>query len=199
MKTLVVLVVLAAVGFYFYKNGIPGTGPKVTVAADQRSLTLATQQGGTATFSIGEGFDGTYMLFGASEGCRDSRGACGSLSVLPIGVATTIARRYADFHRCASPGAREGKANTYNLQLLVPDRKTQQVLKETAADYDRRMRESGNRLCVTLSGNYVDFVQAEMGGATLTAAQVPQPPAGALKQYFVLPKAVSAHECPPLT
>jgi hypothetical protein len=73
------------------------------------------------------------------------------------------------------------------------------VLKETAADYDRRMRESGNRLCVTLSGNYVDFVQAEMGGATLTAAQVPQPPAGALKQYFVLPKAVSAHECPPLT
>jgi hypothetical protein len=199
MKLLIFLIVLGALGFYFYRNGIPGMGPKIDMAADGSSLKLATAQGGTATFNIGDRFEGTYMLFGASEGCRDSRGSCGTLGVLPIGIATTIARRYPDFHRCASAGAREGKANTYSLELLVPDAKTQRVLKETAQDFERRMRESGNRLCVTLSGNYVDFVQAEMGGATITAAQVPQPPAGALKQYFVLPKSVESHECPPLT
>lgn len=198
MKTLLVLIAAAAVCFYVYKNGIPGSGPKVEVAADGSELKLQTQAGGTATFAIKEELEGTFLVWGAHEGCSDSRGSCGALTVLPIEVATRLARRYPDFHRCASPGAAEGKANTYDLQLLVPDSKTRTAIAGIATDHDRRIRESGNRLCVTLRGSYVDFVQVELGGSTLTAAQVPAPPAGAIKQYFALPRSLEAHECPPL-
>jgi hypothetical protein len=198
MKRLLLLIVLGAVGFYLYKNGLPGSGSRIEVAADGSELKLETQAGGTATFAIGEGFEDTYLVWGAHEGCSDSRGSCGSLTVLPLGIATSLARRYPDFTRCASPGAAEGKANTYTLQLLVPDSKTQRAIGEIATDHERRVRESGERLCVTVRGSYVDFVQVELGGTTLTAAQVPKPPAGALQQYFVWPKSVEAHECPPL-
>jgi len=85
------------------------------------------------------------------------------------------------------------------MQLLVPDSKTRKTIAGIATDHDRRIRDSGDRLCVTLRGSYVDFVQVELGGNTLTAAQVPKPPAGAFKQYFVLPTGLEAHECPPLT
>ena len=198
MKMLLVLIAAGAVGFYFVKNGILGSGSKVEVAADGSELKLQTEAGGTATFAINEELDGTFLVWGAHEGCGDSRGSCGSLTLLPLDVATRLARRYPDFHRCASPGAAEGKANTYSMQLLVPDSKTRKTIAGISTDHDRRIRESGDRLCVTLRGNYVDFVQVEQGGNTLTAAQVPKPPAGALKQYFVLPTGLEAHECPPL-
>jgi len=198
MKMLLVLIAAGAIGFYLFKNGIGDSGSKVEVAADGSELKLQTEAGGTATFAINEELDGTFLVWGAHEGCGDSRGSCGSLTLLPLDVATRLARRYPDFHRCASPGAAEGKANTYDLQLLVPDSKTRKAIAGIATDHESRMRESGNRLCVTLRGNYVDFVQVELGGNTLTAAQVPKPPAGATKQYFVFPKSLEANECPPL-
>lgn len=169
------------------------------MAPDGSVVNLTTERGGTATFNLGEGFDETYMLLGASQGCGDSRGACGSLSVLPLGVATGLARRYPDFRRCASPGAREAKANLTSLQLLVPDRRTPRVLQAIAQDSERRVRESGEWMCVSLSGSYAEFVQVDVGGAVLTASMVPTPPAGAIKQYFVLPKSLTPMECPPLT
>ena len=198
MKKLLVLLVVGAACLYIYKNGLPGSGPRLAVSGDGSELKLETEAGGTATFAVGEDLEGTFLVWGAREGCSDSRGSCGSLTVLPLDVATSLARRYPDFRRCASAGAAEGKANTYDLQLLVPDATTRRALADIAADHERRVRAAGDRLCVTLTGSYVDFVQVELGGATLTAAQVPKPPAGAIRQYFVWPRSVEAHECPPL-
>jgi hypothetical protein len=199
VKILLVLILLGGLGFYFYRNGWPGSGPRIEIASDGSSLKLPTVQGGTATFTIGDGFEGAYMLMGANEGCNDVRGSCGSLTVLPLDIATSLARRYPDFRRCSSAGAAAGKANTYDFRVLVPDSKTEKSLHQVVQDHEQRVRAAGTWSCVTLRGSSVEFVQAEMHGATVTAAQVPKPPSNALKQYFLLLKAVEPRECPPLT
>lgn len=99
----------------------------------------------------------TFMIFGGHHDKRLQNSISDySFGMLAIEEAAAIKRDHPDFHRCDSPGASIAKQKIRNLSLIAENEEAADILEETIALHDERLRENGERTCVELRGYKVE-------------------------------------------
>lgn len=155
MKMLIILALIAGAG-YWYQNVY--SAPKILVAGN----TLEYRRGGkVASYDIQRAFSESYMVFGALGSADDLKQAW--FAGIPIEKARNLSARFPDFVKCHSKGAAEAKASVVSLDLLTEDQLVRKDFEAAAKEFDRRMHEKENRLCLRLKGRLLNFDGLQVG------------------------------------
>lgn len=196
MKKLIFFLVIVAGGAYYYYHFHGGgrVSPYQIVQRGSEQALIATIGDAKVDFTIGRPFEETFMLFGASGEGDDGSDAW--LSGIPLGIASSLLRRYPDFHRCDSPGAKEAQASVVDILIVTDKRDVRKLLRTIAVEFDKRIRNKGERLCAKLSGSAIVLNSLEKGGEVLTAEQFASMIlAGAIEQHRVFIERVEMMDC----
>jgi len=105
-----------------------------------------------ARFVRGDSFKGTYMLFGGGVISHPNAISRVTLAGLPDYAARYIYEQYSDFHMCKSPGAPMAQNETRQIDVVAANPKVEKLLKRALKMHDKGIRESGERVCVTIEG-----------------------------------------------
>jgi hypothetical protein len=103
-------------------------------------------------FVRGQQFAQTYMLFGGGATSHANAISKVTLFGLPDYAARYIHAQYPDFHRCKSRGAPMAQNQTRQIDVVAANSKIQKRLKKALALHSKGIRESGERVCVTIEG-----------------------------------------------
>jgi hypothetical protein len=132
--------------------GCGGSAPEVT----ETEVVLHAGQL-DARFARGAPFSGTYMLFGGGVMNHPNAITRVSLAGLPDYAAKYIYQQYPDFHMCKSPGAPMAQNETRQIDVVCANSKIERRLKKALSMHDKGIRESGERVCVTIAGEMLSL------------------------------------------
>ena len=162
MKFFLILLILGLIGAGLYFSGVlkPGSMGKssnVTLTESGASVDLADVK---VDFSVTEEFSGDYMLFGGSYLSHKNAVVPTVLSGLHMDDVKDIYKDYPDFHKCASPGASLAKPLVLSLDFIPMDSSVLKELKDAINTFHANIKNDGDRVCVSISGNYLQLKKA---------------------------------------
>ncbi|MFH1755289.1 MAG: hypothetical protein ABIA59_06255 [Candidatus Latescibacterota bacterium] len=132
-------------------------------------------------------FSSTYLLFGGAENNHSNSFTKITLFGLEQNKAKFIHARYPDFYKCKSPGAPIAQKECCQLDIVPADSKVLKNLKRSLAEFDKSIKNDGDRVCVRLEGEVLKLTSAllrEMN-EDITKELPPQ----AHKEYFFVTSA----------
>ena len=147
MKYLLGLIVMGLIiwGLYAYF----GSGSLKNITIKNNAITV--DSGGIkADFSISEGYNETYVLFGGQYYPTQINPI--SLSGLKISDARNIYATYHDFYHCKSPGASLAVPLLQNLNLILAKQEVLNELQASIKEHETAIANDGDRVCVSLVG-----------------------------------------------
>lgn len=97
-------------------------------------------------------FDSEHMVFGGLNTEPRNTLSNATLSVLDMNYARSLSQSYPDFHRCSSRGASQAQRQMHEVHVIGVDGRTREALHDVVDLHMKRVRESGDRTCVTLTG-----------------------------------------------
>jgi hypothetical protein len=158
MGRLIAFVLLAAAGYILVSyvglspSNVHMDGEMVVVDVDQVE----------GRFYSGAPFSDTYMVFGG-HGQRLRNSVTDALIAgLPIQDARMISSSYPDFHRCSSPGADTAKQLIQDLSFVARNRGVAKTLAKAVKLHGERIRGSGERTCVSVSGQRLSLASVKL-------------------------------------
>ncbi len=117
------------------------------------------------------GFHSEHMVFGGLNTEPRNTLTNATLSVLDMNYARALSDRYPDFHRCSSPGAAQAKDQIHVVNVIAIDGATRGKLHDVVDLHMKRVRQSGARTCVALSGEHLSLASVRLrdSGRDVTA------------------------------
>jgi hypothetical protein len=142
---------LVAIGVcvYWLIDTIHASNAGVTV--EGREVRLETADFDVRFSRLGS-FSEAYMVFGGNNEQPRNSLSHATLAALAMRHAELIHQTYPDFHRCNSPGAAQAKRWIETLNLVATTRAVERVLVDAVDVHAERVREGGERTCVSLAG-----------------------------------------------
>ncbi len=161
--------ILALGGGYLLidKVGVsPFGGPQV----NGREVVVETKQLRVHFTKVGS-FSDSFMVFGGHNQRMTNRVDDASMATLAMRHAELISLTYPDFHRCASPGAAQAQQLTETSNFIGASRAAKRALVKAVDLHGERVRSSGDRTCISVSGSQLVFDSLELKetGQDLTA------------------------------
>lgn len=149
MGKLITIVALASVfsGIFFIFSSSEGVG--VTV---NEGVVLVETRDFEIEFKRDERVDETYMIFGGATVPQHNAINKITLAGLRGKDARRIARRYPDFHRCASPGAALARPRVKQLDIVPADAEVLDRLEQVLDEFNGSIQDGGDRVCIRVEG-----------------------------------------------
>lgn len=107
-------------------------------------------------------FSETYMVFGGSDLSEEDMIEKISIYGIPMDKAISIYERYPDFHKCNSPGAALAKNELVDLHIIPADSEVLNILKNTISQYEKNLKNDGDRISVKLEGEVLKMTKGIM-------------------------------------
>lgn len=148
MGRIFALVAIGVCAYWLIDNFAAG-GAGVTVEGREVALETADLD---VRFSRLGSFSEAYMVFGGNNEQPRNSLSHATLAALAMRHAELIYQTYPDFHRCSSPGAAQAKRWVETLNLVATTRAVERVLVEAVDVHAERVRDNGERTCVSLAG-----------------------------------------------
>lgn len=195
MRKLIILVVIVAAGYFVYSRYYQGEVTVQDGAVSKEGAIISVAAGGEKrNYTAGQRFEATYMLFGADQ----VKEAEGFLSGIPLDRARRLYKKYPDFHRCDSAGAKEAQAMDESILVIPSETRLRNQLNSVAVEFDKRIREKGERLCVKMGGLAMTLESIEKGGTVMTSEEIKSNlPPNAITDYVLLEQ-LESMDCKPL-
>ncbi len=108
-------------------------------------------------FSRQDALSDSFMIFGGYSGALKNNPIQVSFSVLTMDQARSIHRKYPDFHRCKSPGARKAQRLIEDMSFVATDTRVREVLSQVVELHKKRIGSGGNRTCMSVTGFEVEL------------------------------------------
>lgn len=159
MKKLLIVLVVAALGWIAWSRLAAPDGPDLTITGSEIALATADLD---VRFTRSETLDGTYMLFGG--GTLDHPNAVSNVTLAGLHMKDVrrIAERYPDFYMCKSPGAPLAQKAVVDLDLVPADGKVRKTLDSALDQFESSLHSDGGRVCVSLRGEALDLKSAKI-------------------------------------
>ena len=189
MARLLLFAALFAAGYFLLERiDSDGQGPRL----EGGQVVVETEQL-EARFSRLGAVSESFMLFGGSDDRAANSLTDATLATLAIRHAQLIHQTYPDFHKCKSPGAPRAQRLTQTTSFIGADGDAESALVEAVDLHRRRVRASGDRTCLTVSGEELalDSVRGKADGTDLTG-QVGRAYQG---RTFYLARSVEVPDC----
>ncbi len=138
-------------------------------------------------------FDSEHMVFGGLNTEPHNTLSNATLSVLDMTHARAISQSFPDFHRCDSRGAPQAKRRMHEVHIIGIDGRTRDSLHDVVDLHMKRVRESGARTCVALSGEQLVLTSVKLieTGRDVSAQTL----SGFREAEFLLAKTVETPDC----
>ena len=107
-------------------------------------------------------FSETYMVFGGSDLSQEDMIEKISIYGIPMDKAISIYERYPDFHKCKSPGAAVAQNALVDLHIIPADSGVLNILKNMISQYEKNLKNDGNRVSVKLEGEVLKMTRGIM-------------------------------------
>ena len=189
MKTLLFLI-LAAAGAYALVNHVSVSSGNVRTEGrytivDTGEIEVRFLRAGSASES--------FMVFGGTAERHTNSFTDATMSTLDSYQARAISQRHPDFHRCASPGAAQAKRLIETTHFVAPSGGIQRKLRGAVEEHERRVGNSGDRMCVNVRGHelVLDSIRVKQNGMDLTSQFAPH----FRGSQFLLAESVETPDC----
>jgi len=142
-----------------------GSSPGATITASEVVVSSGNME---LTFTRGASFGETYMVFGGMVTDRADMITKATVVGLGMEAAIPIFNRFPDFHRCSSPGASLAQGATRQMNIVPANPQVQSKLEQTLAAHEASIQQGGDRVCVRLEGDVLEFASARIDGEDIS-------------------------------
>ena len=162
MLRFAMLVALLSAAAYVVVNRVESNplSPELT----RREVTVQSRYN-EVRFQRGLPLDDAYMIFGGNAAEKSGHFTNVLLSGLAQRHVSMISQRYPDFTQCRSPGAASAKQAIEHLALIGRDGRARKTLLQALQMHEERLRNSGERTCVSLRGQHLHLTSARARSA----------------------------------